>query len=107
MALISENERDLQTMINNMYEWTNKWRLKLNVNKSKIMHFRPRHRQCTPFNFTFGDEVLEKVNEYKYLGIYLDKYLNYRKYSNILSESAGQELGGIISKFQNLERMWL
>ncbi len=56
-----------------------------------------------PFQFHLWRRSIRKGKEYKYLGIYLDEYLNYGKCSNILSESAGRALGGIISKFQTLK----
>ena len=98
MVLLADNERNLQYMLNSMKEWTKKWRLKVNVNKSQIMHFRAKRKPCTSFNFVFGDERLEKVTSYKYLGIYLD----YIKCSHILAESAGRALGGIITTFTSL-----
>ena len=72
MVFISGSENGLQSMLNAMYEWSLKWRLKLNINKSKIMHFRPKRRICTLCKFTFGREVIEKVDYYKYLGVFLD-----------------------------------
>ena len=42
MVLIAKNETDLQYMLNAMNEWMNKWRLNVNINKSNIMHFRPK-----------------------------------------------------------------
>ena len=38
MVLISEREDDLQLMLNKMNEWCNKWRIKVNKSKSKIVH---------------------------------------------------------------------
>ena len=67
------------------------------------MHFRPSRRNPTNHNFTYGENVLERVSEYKYLGIYLDEFLNYKKCSHILADSAGRALGGIIAKFMSLK----
>ena len=37
IVLIAENEQNLQEMLNFMYNW---WKLKLNINKSNVIHFR-------------------------------------------------------------------
>ncbi len=37
IALISSLERDLQNMLNILHNWCIKWRMKLNINKSKIV----------------------------------------------------------------------
>lgn len=103
MVLTAENEADLQGMLNAMYEWSIHWRLKVNISKSKIMQFRPSRRKPSNNNFKYGGNMLERVSDYKYLGIYLDEYLNYNKCSKILSESAGRALGGVIAKFKTLK----
>ena len=48
MVLISEREDELQLMLNKMNEWCNKWRIKVNNSKSKIVHFR-YHKQRLSF----------------------------------------------------------
>jgi len=103
MVLISENERDLQIMLVAMNKWTDKWRLKVNIAKSKIVHFRPKRRPRTRFVFVYDGGGLDIVISYRYLGIYLDEHLNFDFCTQILSESAGRALGGIISKFKTLK----
>lgn len=98
MVLITEREQDLQEMLNKMNEWCNQWRIKVNKNKSKIVHFRYNKQQQTKSSFTYGEEVLEMVKEYKYLGIIMDEYLNFNSCSKTLADSGGRALGSIISK---------
>jgi len=101
MVLLSENEKDLQIMLDNMYEWTCKWRMKVNIDKSKIMHFRKKRTQRTQFAFKYGVNCnIEICTSYKYLGIILDEYLDFDKCSDVLAESAGRALGSIITKFK-------
>ena len=40
MVFTASDEKDLKLMLNKMFEWSNKWRLKVNVSKTKIVHFR-------------------------------------------------------------------
>ncbi len=51
--------------------------------------------------FTYGSEVLEIAGSYRYLGVYLDEFLNYRKGVGLLADSGCRALSGIIiAKFK-------
>jgi len=102
MILCANNEIDLQCMITAMCDWTKLWRVKVNINKSKIVHFRPVRRQRTIFEFCYGLDAMEIVDSYKYLGVFLDEHLNYNKCSQILAESARRALGGVINKIKTI-----
>ena len=103
MVLLAQNEFDLQLMLNSLHKWCVQWRVNVNCSKSNIVHFRPPSKQPTHFIFKYDTKVLERVSDYKYLGVCLDECLNYKKCSSILADSAGRALGGIISKFKNLK----
>ena len=103
IVLIAKNERDLQTLITCVSEWCMKWKLKINLGKTKIVHFRPKKFKQTEFQFMYQDKPLETVSSYKYLGIIFDEHLNFNKCTEILSESAGRALGSVISKFKKLQ----
>ena len=103
MVFIADTEKDLQNMLNCMYEWARKWRLKVNVDKSNIIHFRNSRTRLTEFRFKYGLQNLETCKSYKYLGIYLDEHLNFTKCTELLSESASRALGSIISKFKSMK----
>ena len=90
MVLISEREDELQLMLNKMNEWCNKWRIKVNNSKSKIVHFRYHKQRQTNSHFIYGGETLEIVKEYKYLGIIIDEYLNFNTCSKSLADSGGR-----------------
>ena len=93
IVLISGKETDLQHMLDYMKQWCFKWKLKLNVEKSKIVHFRRKNVTRTEFPFHFGENELEIIDRYKYLGIIIDEYLNYDVTAQMLSDSAGRALG--------------
>ncbi len=100
---IANNEVDLQCMIECMYKWCYKWKLKLNIEKSNIVHFRTRRQAQTKFQFQYGDKEFKKVDRYKYLGMFLDAHLSFNDGSKILSEAGGRALGGVINKFKELK----
>ena len=89
-------------MLNHVAEWCSKWCLKVNTNKSKVMHVRPKRLVRTEIDFVLGNELLNVVNDYKYLGFYFDEFMDLNKGINILSDAAGRSLGAVVSKFKSL-----
>ena len=77
LVLISESTDDLQCMLNVLHEWCHKWRMKVNINKTKVMHFRVQGYSATDSRFTLGKHHLEIVDKYKYLGIILHYLLHF------------------------------
>ena len=65
------------------------------------MHVRPKSLVGTEKDFVLGNELLDVVNDYKYLGFYLDEFMDLNKGINILSHAAGRSLGAAISKFKS------
>jgi len=103
MVLIAEDEKSLQCMLSEVYNWCNQWRLKVNESKTKIVHFRNNKKLCSKFKFMYGGNELDKVKHYKYLGIILDEHLTYNECVQTLADSAGRALGGVISKFKTMK----
>ncbi len=104
IVLLVENEADLQCMIEKLHEWRKKWRMKVNKSKTNIFHFRNKgtHMYCTNVCFKLGQNVLNKVEKYKYLWVILNEYLEYDTTATILSEAAGRALGAVIAKTRHL-----
>ncbi len=103
LAIISDNEDDLQQMISVMQQWCRKWRMNVNVKKTKVVHFRPKGCDKTDFVFKYGTDNIDVVDNYKYLGLILDEYLDYVVTSTTLANSAGRALGSIQNKFNSLK----
>ncbi len=103
VVLLAESEKDPQALIDFTHDWCLKWRMKINNSKTKVIHFRNIRRPGSRFVFKYGDSTLEIVNKYKYLGVFLDEFLNFDSVASMLAESSGSALGGMISKFKNLK----
>lgn len=67
IALIAPDAESLQIMLNKLYQWCSKWRLSVNSEKTKIVHFRPTSIIRCNFNFTCGNIDIEVKDKYKYL----------------------------------------
>ena len=105
LVILAENVDDLKMLINNLYTWANTWRLSINISKSKIIHFRKTRKSLTEAEFKFGNEILEKVNKYKYLGLVLDEHLKFLNASEELASSGQRALGAIIYKYKEFKDM--
>ncbi len=98
LVLLAENENDLQNLLDLLYDWCSKWRLSVNTDKTKVMHFRNKNTERSEFPFNINHAGLEIVSSYKYLGVVLEEHLDYTKTAEILSAAAGRALGAVINR---------
>lgn len=68
-ALISENEEDLQNLLNNTAIACKEYDMALNVKKTKVMVISRGKRKETAVNV--DGEILEQEEKYKYLGSWI------------------------------------
>ena len=52
-----------------LFEYCYKWKLTVNIDKSKVMIFRKGGRISDDLSFIYGDMEMEIVSKYTYLGI--------------------------------------
>ena len=69
LVLLSESHTGLQTSINRLKLYCEKWKLKVNLNKTKILIFNKGGHKFARFSFTYDNLQLEIVQNYCYLGI--------------------------------------
>ena len=105
IVLVSENEENLQCMLNHVQNWCYKWQMKVNIEKTKIVHFRNKRKKKWQFNFEINDCSLEIAKDYRYLGVIFDEYLDFEKCAKTLSDAAGRALGCIINKFKQYKNI--
>ena len=105
IALIAESEENLQEMLDCVHKWCNKWKLKVNCNKTKIVHFHTKTKRRTQFSFTYGSKVVEIVSAYKYLGIIFDEHLDFKLTAEALSGAAGRALGKLFTVYKGFNGM--
>ena len=102
IVILCDSGENLRSMLNHVAEWCSKWCLKVNTNKSKVMHVRPKRLVRAEKDFVLGNELLNVVNDYKYLRFYFDEFMYLNKGISILSDAAGRSPGAVISKFKSL-----
>ena len=94
----AESENDLQDILFIIENWCKKWRLEINLTKTNILHVRSKRKQQSNFTFLFDMKPVPYCKYYKYLGININEYLDFKFTVEKLSESAGRALGTIITK---------
>ena len=64
---LSRSKLGLQNCLNVLSSYCNSWMLRINPKKTKIMIFQRCTRKCE-HNFRIGNEVIDVVQNYTYLG---------------------------------------
>ena len=77
LSLVACNETDLQQLLDCLNIWCHKWRLKLNITKSNVNHFRNVPKRRSEVDFNIGTDKIDYVSSYKYLGLILDEHLTF------------------------------
>ena len=77
------------------------------MSKSKVIHFRKHGTVLSKIPLKIGNDVLNYVSEYKYLGVYFDEHLDFTRHSKIIAESATRALGALIAKYKNFILRWI
>lgn len=80
----------LQNNLNKVQQWMTKWRMKINENKSLHLTFTTRRETCPTVYFN-GKGIPQGV-EVKYLGMYLDRRLNWKKHIFTKRKQLGHKL---------------
>lgn len=81
IILLANSSEEMQVMINSLEEYCSMWDLIINLQKSKIMIFGGGRRAARE-KWYLGDQEIEIVSEYKYLGMILTPKLSMQKHLN-------------------------
>ena len=71
MILISDTRFHLQQMLSKLNEYSNRWRLNVNIDKTKITVFRNGGYLKKNASWKYDNRPLEIVSCYKYLGVHI------------------------------------
>jgi hypothetical protein len=97
LVLLSESPGGLQRCLDKLYKYTEKWKLKLNIKKTKIMIFQSRKSKGPSEQYTFGNQIIQHTDKYKYLGTILSGTGKF-KLNEINLKKKGLRASFIISK---------
>ena len=91
---------DLKEALNTYEKYCDIWKLKVNTSKTKIVVISKGRQQR--YRFTFKNEPIEIVNEYKYLGIYFNRSGSFAKSKTHIVEQATRAMYSLIRNSNKL-----
>ena len=93
----------LQNSLNTLNLFCKSWKLDVNLKKTKVMIFQNKTRTLQNQRFYLGDHLVEKTQEYTYLGVKLTSNGNFTAAKKQLSEKGLHALFGM-RKYSNINR---
>ena len=76
ISLFGEDVEGLERSLMVLDEWCSRLGMKVNAEKSAIIHFRRKSCLQSGYEFSIGGEVIPVVAKYKYLGCVIDEFLD-------------------------------
>ena len=71
-VLLAESPENLQTLLNSLQGYTQRWCFTVNTLKTKIVTFKSSWRMYDTENWTFDDDNIKVVDTFRYLGLVLN-----------------------------------
>ena len=102
------NDDTFLTQVHEFVQWCDNNFLNLNVKKTKEMVFNFSRLRTEPMNITIKNETVERVNDYKYLGIVIDDRLSGSENTKFVMSKCMQRIYHLrILRNLNVERVIL
>ena len=92
---------NINTELDKISEWLKINKLSLNVDKTKFMLFHmPQKNIETPI-IIIDNTVIECVDSFNFLGIYLDKYMNWKRHTDYIASKISKSIG-ILNRLKHI-----
>ena len=92
----------LQRDVHNIFRWTLRNKLPLNLSKCSVMHMTRSRSPCYFEDYFMGESKLEEVNEFKLLGVTFGKDLTFDSHIDSISKKVSKLSGFIIRCTKNM-----
>ena len=90
---IGTKEYLINAELSNVIEWLNINKLSLNKSKSKYMIFHVPNKDIQYLTLKIDNVIIEKVDEFNFLGLTMDTNLNWKKHSEKISNKCTKMIG--------------
>ena len=101
--LLANSAIDLQKGLNELKSYCVKWKLQINNDKTKIMIFANRKVKKENYNFKLGEDNLEIVDSFKYLGIHFSYNGKFTVAIDSLGSMAERAMYSLFKKARSLK----
>jgi hypothetical protein len=90
LVVAAETPQELQRLINVVEAFSSKWRLDVNLSKSKVMVIHPprQTRSLELHSWKFRGEEIEVVSKYKYLGVVFSSNMSWAPHISYITTKA-------------------
>jgi len=83
IARLADNEKDLQFMIDKLSIFDQNSKMMVNISKTQWLVFEQKASKLTlDIPMMFSDNIIERVNTFKYLGIFFDSKITFSHHVN-------------------------
>ena len=96
-VIMAESANDLQLALDKFHDYCNTWKLKVNVQKTKIVIFSKGRLQRN-VQFIYDNTEVEIVKEFNYLGIYLSRTGSFRSGKKYIVQKATNAMYNVLRK---------
>lgn len=103
IVVLGMSEIELQSILNVISKWGSKFRIRFSPKKTNVIHFRKQRTRKTCFNFFLGPQNIKLVDNYKYLGVLVNEFMDFKIMASSLADAGGRALGAIVNKFHKLK----
>jgi hypothetical protein len=101
MVLLASSPRSLQLKINLIRKYFEDLGLHINLGKTKAIIFQRAGRRSAASTFKYGEEKIETVKEYEYLGVIFSNSCLFRKAADYAKQKGLKALGSLWNLFSS------
>ena len=89
--LSTTDSETLQTDLNKVFEWTQKWGMSFNTVKCTVMTVS-NNKKTLQYNYHLDNSILSRKESIKYLGVTIDNKLTFKQHTELKCNSASKLL---------------
>ncbi len=101
-VVFADSADELQKSLDALYNYSSMWKLKVNVDKTKIMIFSKSGRSSKNEKFSYNNIPLDIVNEFKYLGVIFKSNGRFLSAIKHIKSQANKAMRCIISRARSI-----
>ena len=95
------NHDNINTELDKISEWLKINKLSLNADKTKSMLFHMPQKNIQTLIIIIDTIVIECVDSFNFLGIYLDKYMNWKRHTDYIASKISKSIG-ILNRLKHI-----
>ena len=98
-VMSKSDEESLQKDLDKLWEWAVRNGMKFNVNKCQVVKYSNGKQEEEP-SYEMGGNRLENMEKYKYLGVVLDKKLNWNDHVDAVTKKATRNMNFVMRSLE-------